>query len=221
MSLVVDLAVDVGNLKLAHVLRDGAHGTVTEQLGGVLVDDRDGRVVGLRDVLGEVAVLHIEHAGVAGGVARDDGPAGDDADEENGDDCNGNRRQAVEEFGTLPVLDGGHKQGNDGDDRHEDDPEPDFLAMDVDGGVEPPVAARKSDERDDGKNDEGALAPRGDGLERVVELFLEALVRAEIRHALIGRALTFLAIRARLTGLAVAPHRNSEHGAKNAVWVKR
>ena len=127
----------------------------------------------------------------------------------------------MEELGAVLVLDGGHKQGNDGDDRHKDDPEPDFLAMDVDGGMEPPIAARKSNERDDGENDEGALAPRGDGLERVVELFLEALVRAEIRHALIGRALTFLAIWARLTGLAVAPHRNSEHGAKNAVWVKR
>ena len=93
--------------------------------------------------------------------------------------------------------------------------------MDVDGGVEPPVAARKRNERDNGENDKGAFAPRGDGLERIVELFLKALVRAEVRHALIGRALTSLAVRAGLTGLAVAPHRNSEHGAKNAVWVKR
>ena len=221
VALVVDLAVDVGNLELAHVLRDGAHGTVAKQLGGVLVDDGNGGVIDLGDVLGEVAVLHIEHAGIASGVARDDGPAGNDADEEDSNDCSGNRRQAMEELGAVLVLDGGHKQGNDGNDRHKDDPEPDFLAMDVDGGVEPPVAARKRNERDNGENDKGALAPRGDGLERVVELFLEALVRAEIRHALIGRALTFLAIRARLTGLAVASHRNSEHGTKNAVWVKR
>ena len=221
MTLVVDLAVDVGNLELAHVLRDGTHGTVAEQHGGILVDNGNGGVIGFGDVLGEVAVLHIKHAGIASGVARDDGPASNDTDKEDGNDCSGNRRQAMEELGTVLVLDGGHKQGDDGDDRHKDDPEPDFLAMDVDGGVEPPVAARKRNERDNGENDKGALAPRGDGLERIVELFLKALVRAEVRHALIGRALTSLAVRAGLTGLAVAPHRNSEHGAKNAVWVKR
>ena len=222
LALVVDLAVDVGNLELAHVLGDGAHGAVAQKHCRVLVDDGDLGVVDLGDILGKVAVLHVEHAGVARGVARDDGPAGHGAHEEGRDDDDRDGRQAVEELGLGLVLDGRHEQRHDGHERDDDDPDPDLLTLEVDGGVEPPVAARKHDEGHDPQDDERAARPGRDGLEGVVELLLEAALRARrrllARAALARLACVALALLA-LAGLTLASHRDAEHRPQDAAHI--
>ena len=169
-ALVVDLAVGVGDLKLAHVLRDGAHRPVAEKNGGVAVDDGDLGVVDLLDVLREDAVGRGEDGGVALGVAGDEGLAQQQPEQKRHDDRAGHRHEPAEGPRVRGAAGGGNGERGE---RHGADaagPGPHLRAAGVEGGMEPPVADGERDHGHHGRHRERAAAPARHSVDEVPEV---------------------------------------------------
>ena len=158
-TLVVDLAVGVRDLELAHELRNGSHGARTEQLGGRAVDHGHVLVVDLLDVLGKIALGGIEDRGVALGIAGHERLAHEHADKERQNHAEGQQGQTVQERGMAHGAQGPDLEPHHCNDGDEDNPAPHTGAVHVERRMEPPVAHRGGSGNRHEQDDEGATAP--------------------------------------------------------------
>ena len=196
-TLVVDHAVGVRDLELAHVLGDGAHGAIPEQNRGVAVDDGDLRVVDLLDVLGEDAVGGLEDRGVALGVAGNEGQAEDAADHDRRDRCHRHDHHPAIGLGAKRPArrrDGEREEAEQAD---ADDPRADHRALNVEGGMEPPVGSNECHDGHNRQEDERPPAPRGEAVHE----------RAAGTRGVAGRPLPPEAVEQVLQARALAGHR--------------
>ena len=170
-ALVVDLAVKRRDLELADVLGNRAHLAVSEQNGGIAVDDGNLRVVHFLDVRCEIVVDRVKNGRVLRGVAREDGKRG----ERSHDAYRGNgqrderkrakrlrlalvallfRRALLIAFALRVEEQKRRKQDENGNEK------PRVSAVDVDRRMKPPVRGEYHDNEHDRRDDDRALAPR-------------------------------------------------------------
>ena len=161
-TLVVDLAVGGADLELAHELGDRTHGAGAEQLCGSAIDHGDIRIVDFLDILGEIAVSGLEHAGVTLGVAGDERFTHDEADEERKNHRKRHVREPVEQRGMARGAQSHDLEGDHGEDGDEDDPAPHARAVDVERRMEPPIRDERGDAEHDQRHDERRAAPVGE-----------------------------------------------------------
>ena len=163
---VVDLGIQRGYLELGHVIGHGSHGAIAQKHGGITIDERNGTVINLLDVFGEVAVRRLQDRGVLLRIAGKERLRHQQSDKTQSRDKQGDDHQAPEQLffarALFALTDTGginltecEKDHEGGKQDEQADELPQIFAMYIDGRMEPPVAKRRDDHNGYHYDDEG------------------------------------------------------------------
>ena len=194
MVLIVDLAVQGGNLELAHQVGHSAHRTVAQKHRGFAVDNGDFVIVHFLNVLSELHIGGLKDACVLLGIAREERNRHEGSYEHQRENDHGNEREHLESFclasvarhlGSSVFVCAGFRaeeqkcrQQNEHRNKH-----PRIDTVDVDGRMEPPIRGGKGDDGHDDERDQRLFAHTCELILELAEIFRR--IELDMRRSLL------------------------------------